>query len=104
MTPAEAPVGTIVSMGNTRDGLTARKTMGGKWHYTHYPHRTVGFDDIHKGSTLVFVPGFDLPATVLVQHLRALPWGQDEDINGGDLVDLVGRLLTLEDPVPQGGN
>lgn len=29
----------------------------------------------------------------IVQALLTLPWGQDVDINGGDLVDLCNRLL-----------
>lgn len=29
----------------------------------------------------------------IVEQLRSLPWGLDEDINGGDLVDSVGELL-----------
>lgn len=36
----------------------------------------------------------------IVEQLRTLPWGLDEDINGGDLVDAVYELLANNGRLP----
>lgn len=41
-------------------------------------------------------PGFNDRNALIVAALRELPWGEDVDINGGDLVDLVGQLLLAD--------
>lgn len=62
MTPEEAPVGTIVVIGNPANGLTATKAevppgVGTYWRYNVWPFETVEHDDLHKGATIIFNPG-----------------------------------------------
>lgn len=58
MSPAEAPVGTVIVVGNRENGQTATKWPDGAWHYNLPPFwgKKVDYDDLHKCSEAVYIP------------------------------------------------
>lgn len=61
MTPIEAPTGTVIVVGNRANGLTATKWPDGAFHYNCPPvwGKKVEYDDLHKNSETVYIPGSD---------------------------------------------
>lgn len=57
MTPEEAPIGSVVVIGNPKNGHTATKASDGCWYYNMaLRHIEVDYDDLHKTATLIFNP------------------------------------------------
>lgn len=57
MTPSKAPVGTVIVVGHPGNGITATKQDDGEWLTNDTPRAPVGYDDLHKASTIVYTPG-----------------------------------------------